>query len=85
VHNNIIENDRISTGKIAAIIRVVAPVQSGSQKMGRRSKKFEAAPPAVQSGSVPPYSHVVKNRRKVLVPCACVPVQPCIKKKSPHS
>jgi len=32
VQNSIIENDRFSTEKKAAIIRVVAPLQSGSQK-----------------------------------------------------
>jgi len=32
VPNNIIEKDRFSTGEKAAIIRVLAPVQSGSEK-----------------------------------------------------
>ena len=35
MHNYIIENDRFSTGKNAAIIRVVASVQSASQEMGK--------------------------------------------------
>ena len=43
---NIIEKDRISTGKNAAVIRVVAPVQSGSKK-------------SLQSGNVLPYILVV--------------------------
>jgi len=60
---NIIEKDRFSTGKKAAIIRVFAPVQSGSHKMGR-SPQNSKPPPAVQSGSVPPYSLVVKNVQK---------------------
>jgi len=50
--------------KKAAIIGVVAHVQSGSQKNGQKPPKFETAPPAVQSGSVPPYSLVVKNVQK---------------------
>jgi len=43
VHNNIIQKDRFSTGKNAAINRVVAPVLSASKKA------------TVQSGNVPPY------------------------------
>jgi len=55
VHNNIIEKDRFSTGKNAAIIRVVAPVQSGSKKSH------------LQSGNVPPYILVVgKNWSKAV-------------------
>jgi len=61
---SIIEKDRFSTEKKAAIIRMVAHGQSGSQKNGQKPPKFEAAPPAVQSGSVPPYSVVVKNVQK---------------------
>ena len=60
---NIIEKNRFSTGNKAAIIRVVAPVQSGSQKMGR-SPQNSKPPPAVQSGSVAPYSLVVKYVQK---------------------
>jgi len=35
VHNNIIENDRLSAGKNYATTRVVAPTWSGSQEMGK--------------------------------------------------
>jgi len=38
VHNYIIEKDRFSTGKNAAIIRVDATVQSGSKKMCKSPK-----------------------------------------------
>jgi len=33
VHNYVIEKDRFSTGNNAAIIRLVAPVESGSKKL----------------------------------------------------
>jgi len=60
---NIIEKGRFPTGKKAVIIRVFSPVQSGTHKMGR-SPQNSKPPPAVQSGSVPPYSLVVKNVQK---------------------
>jgi len=45
VHNNNIENDRFSAAKKAAIIRVVAPLQSGSPQKWAEALKFEARPP----------------------------------------
>ena len=65
MHNNIIEKDRFSTVKKAAIIRVVAPVQSGSQEMGEGPKNW-GKKAAVQFGSVPPYSLVVIECAKAL-------------------
>jgi len=53
---NIIEKDRFSTGKNAAIIRVFALVKSGSQNWAEDPKFGKKA--IVQSGSVPPYSLV---------------------------
>jgi len=50
VHNYIIENYRLSTGKNAAIISVVAPVQSGSQKW----TEAQIQKTAVQFGNVLP-------------------------------
>ena len=66
MHNNISEKDRFSEGKNDAIIRVVAHVQSGSQKERIKApQKFGEKKPAVQSGSVPPYRLVAKTRRTV--------------------
>ena len=62
MHKYIIEKDRFSTGKNVAIIRVVTPVQSGSQKMGRSPQIRQKA--AVQFGNVPPYSLVVQKMGK---------------------
>jgi len=50
-NNNYIENDRFSAGKKAAIIGVVAPVQSGSRTKWAEAPLFEAA--AVLFGNVP--------------------------------
>jgi len=47
VHNNNIENDRFSAGKKAAIIGVVAPVQSGSPKKWAEAIKFDARQPVI--------------------------------------
>jgi len=43
-NNNNIENDRFSAGKKAAIIGVVAPVQSGSPKIMAEALKLKKAP-----------------------------------------
>ena len=58
-----IEKDRFSTGKNTAIIRVVAPVQSGSQKERVKAPKIRGRKikPAVLFGSVPPYNIVVEK------------------------
>ena len=46
MHNNIIEKDLFSTERKGAIIRVVAPVQSGSQEMCEGPKNWgEKKPP----------------------------------------
>ena len=66
MQNSIIENDRFSTEKKAAIIRVVAPVQSGSQEKGESPKNLGRKKAVVQFGSVPPYSLVVIGCAKAL-------------------
>jgi len=68
VHNYITEKDRFSTGKNAAIIRVVTPVQSDSKKRMGKSPKIRGRrkKPAVQFVTVPPYSLVVKKCAKAL-------------------
>jgi len=50
---NIIENDRFSTGKNAAVIRVIDPCGLVVNKWAEAPQNSKP-PPAVQSGSVPP-------------------------------
>jgi len=65
VQNSIIENDRFSTEKKAAIIRVVAPCSLVVKKRVKTPKIWEKKA-AVQFGSVPPYSLVVIGCAKSL-------------------
>jgi len=65
VSNNITEKEKFSIGKNAAIIRVVAPVQSGSQKMGK-SPKIRGEKSRRSVWYCTPYSIVVKKWAKAV-------------------
>jgi len=66
IHNYIIEKNRFRWKK-AATIRVVALVVTGSEKEWVKAPKFGGVRmPAVQFGSVPPYSLVVQKIFKTL-------------------